>query len=129
MFPKALSLSTQLFTTQSQLLMILIKKTLENILEKKKMLITSIFYFSTMFPTLSNQIPIFYLHLICHLQMLPCTTRLKFCSLVKSLPFPKQALVFTCLLCKSFEILWEMEKWLVTSHSSFSLSVFLSNLK
>ena len=40
-------------------------------------------------------------------------------------PFPKQALVFTCLLCKSFETLWEKEKLLVTSNIGESSAIFI----
>ena len=43
---------------------------------------------------------------------------------VNHYPFPKQALVFTCLQLKSFKTLWEREKSLVTSNFSFSHSAF-----
>ena len=39
-------------------------------------------------------------------------------------PFPKQALVFTCLLYRSFENLWEKEKLLASSNFSFFHRVF-----
>ena len=40
------------------------------------------------------------------------------------MPFPKQALVFTCLQYKSLKTLWKKEKLLVMSNFSFSHSVF-----
>ena len=39
-------------------------------------------------------------------------------------PFPKQALVFTCLQCSLLKTLWEKEKSLVMSNFSFTHSVF-----
>ena len=64
------------------------------------------------------------LHVLFRLQMLSVLTSLKMICLVKSEPFPKQALVFMRLGTSLLKTLWEKEKLLVTGNFFFSLSVF-----
>ena len=59
--------------------------------------------FTQCFPPYMALIFHFKCTLKCRLQFLSIWTRLKICRLVISYPFPKQALVFTCLQDKSFE--------------------------
>ena len=69
------------------------------------MLITSIFSFShNAFNLFKCKLQLLSLtYIVMDQQILSIWTTKRFCHLVKSSPFPKQTLVFTCLQCKAFE--------------------------
>ena len=126
---------------------------LKTMWDKEEMLATSIFSFSRIvFCSVKDRF--YHLSYLYNLQTLSILTRQRFCHLVKNctiqfkffrirasqdflkliqcflnvyfLPFPKRALVFTCLQYKPIENTAEKEKLLVTSNFSVSHSVFNS---